>query len=42
MDDNSIDLISPTRHGHNNNNGDLISRWEAALYAANTIRTITA
>ena len=30
--DNSIDLVfADPPYGHNNNNGDLISRWEAAL-----------
>ena len=32
MPDNSIDMIfTDPPYGHNNNNGDLISRWEAAL-----------
>ena len=32
MDDNSVDFVfTDPPYGHNNNNGDLISRWEAAL-----------
>jgi DNA modification methylase len=32
LDDNSVDMIfTDPPYGHNNNNGDLISRWEAAL-----------
>ena len=32
MEENSVDMIfTDPPYGHNNNNGDLISRWEAAL-----------
>jgi len=32
MDDKSVDMIfTDPPYGHNNNNGDLISKWEAAL-----------
>jgi DNA modification methylase len=32
LDDSSVDLVfTDPPYGHNNNNGDLISRWESAL-----------
>src|SRR3990167_9612160 len=38
LPDKSIDLVlTDPPYGHNNNNGDLISRWEAALGQRNYV-----